>query len=522
MVPNLSKAGHSFKGAFEYHTHDKGRTDSAERVDWTSTRNLMTDDAKTAERVMIATALDADRLKERAGIKATGRKSSAHVQTLSLAWHPGENPTREDMERAADSALKALGLEDYQAFISAHNDTAHKHLHIIINRVHPQDGRMAGLSNSKRVLDRWAHDYEKARGQIVTPQRAEKYARQAEAREKYTAEERRQYVQQKRAAQAQAVKAEGWRAPNPWAAQAARQKAMSERHSAQWRDLNERHKAEHRGDYAAYRSRLKDARERHDRAWTANAEHRKGEWSAFYREQRQHERGRRQMERSPAGFIALAITAAREERRQGSKESLARLTWSNLVSRSRREAVFQKVQDRDRAALAERQRFGRNKEFEHMATRRAQEIERRRNQQAEERSGLKAAQAGERAAIQRAWDELRARPDTRPARPRDLDRPTDRQDERRKGARSQLEGLRAGRAETGGQKLGKANDWDAVAAKAENRDRPPKQEKPAQKEKEARTDQAAEARERLAQMRAQREKPRQIDRTRTRSDDRDR
>lgn len=513
MVPNLSRAGHSFKGAFAYHTHDKDRAATAERVEWTASRNLMTDDAKTAERVMIATALDADRLKERAGIKATGRKSSAHVQTLSLAWHPGEKPTRADMESAADSALKALGLEDHQAFISAHNDTAHKHLHIIINRVHPQDGRMASLSNSKRTLDRWAHDYEKERGKIVTPQRAEKYERQAKAREKYTDEERRQYVDQKRAAQALAVKAEGWRAPNPWAAQAARQRVMNERHRGQWRDLNERHKAEHRSDYAAYQARLKEARERHDRAWTANTEHRKGQWRTFYREQRQHEQGRRQMERSPAGLLALSITAAREERRQGSTESLARLTWSNLVSRSRREAVFTKVKDRDRAALAERQRFGRDKEFEHLAIRRAQDIERRREQQGKERSSLKAAQAGERAAMQRAWDELRGRPTTRPARPRDMEQPAarQRQDERRKNARSQLESMREARAER-----------NSAGNKTKAQFRADRQHSPMDRGQERPEREAIDAKERLDALRQRREQPRQIDRTRSRSDDRDR
>jgi hypothetical protein len=514
MIPNLSKSGHSFKGAFEYHTHDKGRTDSADRVEWTSTRNLMTDDAKTAERVMIATALDADRLKERAGIKATGRKSTAHVQTLSLAWHPGENPTREEMERAADSALKALELEDHQAFISAHNDTAHKHLHIIINRVNPQDGRLATLSNSKRSLDRWAHDYEKERGRIVTPKRAEKYERHAEAREKYTLEERRSYVQQKRAEQTRTVKAEGWRAPNAWAAQAARQKAMSERHKHQWRDLLARQKAEFRADHADYRARVTEAQKRHDRDWSASATVRKEQWRELYREQRQHQQTRRRMERSPAGLFSLAVAAAREERRQGSQESLARLTWANLVSRTRREGVFKAVQERDRTALKERQQFAREKELEHLGNRRGQEVEQRHSQHVRERESLAREQAGERAAMQRAWDELRGgRSNARPGRPQDRGRPIDRQEEGRKSALAQLEKVRAAREAMEKPRMDRKEDRFA-AAKSEIRDY--------QQQQESRTHQAADAKERLAKMREQRERPRPVDRQRSRGDDRDR
>lgn len=524
MIPNLSKAGHSFKGAFAYHTHDKDRAATTERVEWTASRNLMTDRAEIAERVMIATALDSDRLKERAGIKATGRKSTAHVQTLSLAWHPGEKPTRAEMEGAADGALKSLGLEDHQAFISAHNDTAHKHLHIIINRVNPQDGRLATLSNSKRTLDRWAHDYEKQRGRIVTPKRAEKYERHAEARERYTLEERRSYVQQKRAEQAQTVKAEGWRASNPWAAQAARQKAMSERHKQQWRDLLARQKTEFRADHAAYRARVTEAQKRHDRDWSASATVRKEQWRELYREQRQHQQARGRMERSPAGLFSLAVAAAREERRQGAQESLARLTWANLVSRTRREGVFKAVQERDRAALTQRQRFARDKELEHLGDRRGQEIEQRRSHHARERDGLAREQTGERAAMQRAWDELRARPQTRPSRPRDHARLEARPEPYRPDARAQLERMRASRAAMESpQKISEAERKQAVPLPVSQRERPQQSERAkSEPPKERAPEAASDARERLARMREQRERPRPIDRARSRGDERDR
>lgn len=203
MVPNLSKAGYSFIGAKEYFAHDKRGQNhdvvkTSERVAWAATRNLMTDDPEVATRIMVATALDADRLKEAAGVKNTGRKSTAHVQTLSLAWHPGEVVSRDDMEQAADEVIELLELQDRQVVIWAHNDTAHPHIHLMINRVCMNTGRMATLSNAKLKLDQWANGYEKRRGKILTPKREEKARSRAEARQKYTLEERRAYVQARR------------------------------------------------------------------------------------------------------------------------------------------------------------------------------------------------------------------------------------------------------------------------------------------------------------------------------------
>lgn len=205
MVPNLSKSGFSFKAAEQYHNHDKRPTDSKEkvttqdRVEWVSTRNLMTDDPTTATRIMIATALDGDRLKQAAGIKNTGRKSARHVQTLSLAWHPDEVVTRAEMEEAADEVIKLLELSDCQVVIYCHNDTDHTHIHLVANRVNPYNGRMAGLPNAKRKLDKWSQEYELRRGNIVSPNRDAKYRRLEKAKKRYPdAKKRRAWVENKR------------------------------------------------------------------------------------------------------------------------------------------------------------------------------------------------------------------------------------------------------------------------------------------------------------------------------------
>ena len=212
MIPNVSRAGHSFKGAFAYYLHDKGQDadgghkTTADRVAWTETRNLATDDPEAAKRIMIATARQAEALKAAAGIASTGRKSAAHVYSYSLAWHPDEaaSLTRADMVKAADATLKALGAEGMQAVLVCHRDTKHPHVHVIINRVDPETGKMLATSNDFRKLDAWAREYERGRGLIVTPKRQEKHNNADIARAAHPDDaERRRFIKAKNAAQAE-------------------------------------------------------------------------------------------------------------------------------------------------------------------------------------------------------------------------------------------------------------------------------------------------------------------------------
>lgn len=171
MVPKLIR-GSSFKGAAGYLLQDIG-ADTRTRVAWTEVRNIASSNPQTAWRVMAATAMDAERLKDNAGIKATGRRSAQSVLHLVLSWHPeeAERLDREQMLAAAEGALKAIGASDRQALIIAHNDSAHPHIHLLINRVSPRDGRMLSSSKEKLKLSKWAQCYEEERGKIYCEDR---------------------------------------------------------------------------------------------------------------------------------------------------------------------------------------------------------------------------------------------------------------------------------------------------------------------------------------------------------------
>ncbi|MEO1009599.1 MAG: relaxase/mobilization nuclease domain-containing protein [Planctomycetota bacterium] len=173
MIPKLHAKGTSFVGLGQYILHDKDRAATSERVAWTETRNIATSDPRLAIRVMAATAMNADRLKRDAGVRATGRKSRNAVQHLTLSWRPDEAEalSREEMMRAANGAIRALGAEDRQVLVVCHTDEEQPHVHLAINRVSPADGRMLSSSKEKLNLSRWAETYERERGEILCENR---------------------------------------------------------------------------------------------------------------------------------------------------------------------------------------------------------------------------------------------------------------------------------------------------------------------------------------------------------------
>ena len=163
MIGRDTGGGSSFAGAGLYYLHDRN-ADTDERVAFTHTENLLTANPEAACKVMAWTAMHQAELKAAAGVKATGRKLEKPVHTFVLSWAPGEEPDHEHMIETARSALGALGLADHEAVFVGHNDTDQAHVHMIVNRVHPDHGKAATLSKSRLKLSKWAEAYEKEHG----------------------------------------------------------------------------------------------------------------------------------------------------------------------------------------------------------------------------------------------------------------------------------------------------------------------------------------------------------------------
>ncbi len=187
--------------AAEYFLTDKGPLDTADRVGFTATRNVSTDDPMKALRQMsftsahahdirvaaVAASAKAAGMSYDAYVKAAnpfrGRKGLKPVYSLSLSFEPGDPAaTKENMLKAADEVRHALGLQDHQCVIVQHTDTKHPHVHLIFNRVHPTTGKYASVSNDRLKLSEWALDWEKRHGRIVCPARQPNHQQRAENR----------------------------------------------------------------------------------------------------------------------------------------------------------------------------------------------------------------------------------------------------------------------------------------------------------------------------------------------------
>jgi len=189
VVPKIAKAGTSFKGAFAYYCHDKN-ADTAERVGFFQTLNMRTDDPEKAWRVMAFTALNQDRIKNDFGTASTGKTSNKVVYAYSLSWAEDETPTKAAMMQAATASLKALGAEDYQTAIVSHTDEPHPHIHVIVNRVHPEHGKLLDIYQDRTKLSDFALEYERTQGKIRCRKRAENSRKREEGQKiKYRNEE---------------------------------------------------------------------------------------------------------------------------------------------------------------------------------------------------------------------------------------------------------------------------------------------------------------------------------------------
>jgi len=85
---------------------------------------------------------------------------------LSLSWHEDEKPTRAEMEAAAHSVLARLGMANARAIFVAHNDTDHAHLHLVISRINPANGKAFANSFDTEILSDWALQWELDHGGI--------------------------------------------------------------------------------------------------------------------------------------------------------------------------------------------------------------------------------------------------------------------------------------------------------------------------------------------------------------------
>ena len=170
--------GRSFKGLVNYISSEARDPETGKmsegRVAYTYVRNLPSDSSSIAWKTMAATAMNREQLKKAADVGPGGRQDKGEVFHLILNWHESERDMLSEahIEQSADATLKYLGLTEHQAYGKLHDQPGkHPHLHLAINRVNPETGKMASDWRSQTKLSKWALEYQKQHGGVVVEQR---------------------------------------------------------------------------------------------------------------------------------------------------------------------------------------------------------------------------------------------------------------------------------------------------------------------------------------------------------------
>ena len=125
----------------DYFVRGKIGNPSTDHVQWVFAQNSPSHDPYQVAKFMEATAALSYRTK----------KPAYHVM---IAWSPDEDPTPELMQDIARKTLDMADLGEHEALVMGHSDTDHKHLHMLINRVHPVTGKAWSTSNDFKRFDR--------------------------------------------------------------------------------------------------------------------------------------------------------------------------------------------------------------------------------------------------------------------------------------------------------------------------------------------------------------------------------
>lgn len=141
MIGNLEPPTNDFFVLANYLLKGSTGTPSPDRVAWILGHNLGTDDPLLAAKIMTNTAEFSKRCP----------KACLHA-TLNFEKFV-ELPDPEVMQAMGLRFLDLFGLGEHQALLMGHGDKEHRHMHFMINRVHPDTGKAFDLFQSYRRLD---------------------------------------------------------------------------------------------------------------------------------------------------------------------------------------------------------------------------------------------------------------------------------------------------------------------------------------------------------------------------------
>lgn len=98
------------------------------------------------------------------GVAGQNAEVKDPVYHVVLTWQPGEVPTDEQAFEAARKAMESVGLDGHQYVAAVHRDTDHHHVHLMVNRVHPETYKVWDRYRDYYKFDRAMREIELEQG----------------------------------------------------------------------------------------------------------------------------------------------------------------------------------------------------------------------------------------------------------------------------------------------------------------------------------------------------------------------
>jgi len=157
------KTGKSFRGCISYCLNDKKEKFANSSVVKGRAELLMTNKCGGNERELIRQFNEVRRLNP---------KLSKPVLHITLSFAPNEQLSKEKLIEMCEDCAKKMSFENNQFIAATHNDTDHRHLHIVANRI-GFDKRTVSDSNSYKRIAALCREMEIKYGlkQVLSPRK---------------------------------------------------------------------------------------------------------------------------------------------------------------------------------------------------------------------------------------------------------------------------------------------------------------------------------------------------------------
>ena len=137
------------------------RVNPEEKIEYAGAKNFLSEKHNSQKLEMISSALQS-------------KHSKMPVSHWIMSWHEDEHPTYDQIDQCVEIFLEGMGLEGHQVVYGLHKDTKVQHLHIAVNRMNEETGKVVEVNKG---FDREAAHKVIAKIEAVQGWRPEKNSR---------------------------------------------------------------------------------------------------------------------------------------------------------------------------------------------------------------------------------------------------------------------------------------------------------------------------------------------------------